>query len=649
MKRSALGLLVALIPSLAFAQGALLQAGPSAPGRVPQYVSQGNSQAIVQDSGPAAGGGPGLGLAELLLTMRGHGQPPFAGQGSGPLGTNFCNYDAPTTNPTGYHYLCFGPNAQGGGLLAYGASGTATQLPFFMNINGVPIQFPGAGTGDVVGPQTSTPGDFAFWGNDAGTVLVDGGLLLPGDRIAPPLILGPVQTDSLNQILQVAAAYTTPKQSADMVRAVLGNFPANAELSSLTNGSFSNWAVVGATSIPAGDFTGGLATWPSGGGAFYVLSNNSLVGAVGVYAAAGANVPNAILDGANVVAANCPIQLCVGNSGFDFQTTYGIEPDVVIEAKADGSAPTGQVGGIVAILNAAIQNNGPSAAFLVASVNLPWKTGLASNNGTAITGISLGATSATGPANSQAVNQVGLSGGGAPLLVSQFVDSLGGWNVTNDTAGTTTSAANTFPQWRYNAGSNTQVGSLMSTAATGGSAAIASIMQTGSAGSNASLEVIDGANLQILTGSGLTGGILIAPGAGITQISSPLTVTGNVNAPVYTPTTGFALDSALLLRGVPTISSGFGTGASVTSHNGAAAFRVNVGTGGTAATGVVGLPAAANGWNCSANDITTTSTAIYMTKQTASTTTSATFSGFGTAAGAPWVAGDILSISCSAY
>lgn len=179
MKRSALGLLVALLPSFAFAQGALLQAGPSAPGRVPQYVSQGNSQAIVQDSGPAAGGGPGLGLAELLLTMRGHGQPPYAGQGSGPLGTNFCNYDAPTTNPTGYHYLCLGPNAQGGGLLAYGAGGTASPLPFTLNINGTPIQFPGPGTGDVVGPLTSTPGNFALWADSEGRVLQNGGVPAP--------------------------------------------------------------------------------------------------------------------------------------------------------------------------------------------------------------------------------------------------------------------------------------------------------------------------------------------------------------------------------------------------------------------------------------------------------------------------------------
>ena len=99
----------------------------------------------------------------------------------------------------------------------------------------------------------------------------------------------------------------------------------------------------------------------------------------------------------------------------------------------------------------------------------------------------------------------------------------------------------------------------------------------------------------------------------------------------------------------PTISSGFGTGASVSLNNGTAAFRVNVGTGGTASSGVVGLPAAANGWNCFATDITTQSTSVFMTKQTGSTTTTATFTNYNTAGAATaWVASDILAINCSA-
>jgi hypothetical protein len=119
------------------AQSALLQAGPAAAGRAPMYVNSGNGQAVVTDSGPASGGAVGIGMGEGLYVARGTGTPPYAGQGTGPLGTNWCDYDAPTTNATGYHYLCLSPNAQGGGLLAYGAGGVASALPFTFNINGV--------------------------------------------------------------------------------------------------------------------------------------------------------------------------------------------------------------------------------------------------------------------------------------------------------------------------------------------------------------------------------------------------------------------------------------------------------------------------------------------------------------------------------
>lgn len=148
------GLLAAfLVGSLsdALAQGTVLQGGPVGPGRVPMYSSPATSQPIVIDSGPASGGPAGVGLAELGITARGVGTPPYVAQGSGPFGTNACLYDAPVTNAAGYHYLCFSANAQGGGLLAYGAGGAATQLPFSFNINGVAYQFPFSASGSCGG------------------------------------------------------------------------------------------------------------------------------------------------------------------------------------------------------------------------------------------------------------------------------------------------------------------------------------------------------------------------------------------------------------------------------------------------------------------------------------------------------------------
>lgn len=166
-------LILLLAPTLALAQGAVLQGGPTAPGRVPMYVGQGSQQAVVQDSGPAGGGAKGLGLAELLLTKRGSGTPPYAGGGSGPFGTTHCHYDAPTTNATGYHYLCFDPNAQGGGLIAYGAAGGAAQLPLNFNINGAVVPFPsGSPAGPTVTRHSASEIAYTLQQSDCGNISV---------------------------------------------------------------------------------------------------------------------------------------------------------------------------------------------------------------------------------------------------------------------------------------------------------------------------------------------------------------------------------------------------------------------------------------------------------------------------------------------
>lgn len=90
----------------------------------------------------------------------------------------------------------------------------------------------------------------------------------------------------------------------------------------------------------------------------------------------------------------------------------------------------------------------------------------------------------------------------------------------------------------------------------------------------------------------------------------------------------------------PTISSGFGTSPSVVAGAGTWSFRVNVGTGGVATSGVVGLSTATTGWNC---QVTDTSTNV-VTRQTANTTATVTV----TAASA-WAASDILIFNCAAY
>jgi hypothetical protein len=102
----------------------------------------------------------------------------------------------------------------------------------------------------------------------------------------------------------------------------------------------------------------------------------------------------------------------------------------------------------------------------------------------------------------------------------------------------------------------------------------------------------------------------------------------------------FGTFNMLLSDGSPSISSGFGTSPSVINHNGPAAFRVNVGTGGVATTGVIALPTATTGWSCFVNDQTTN----VATRQNGTTTTTATF-----IAASAWAASDILNFSCFAY
>ena len=95
----------------------------------------------------------------------------------------------------------------------------------------------------------------------------------------------------------------------------------------------------------------------------------------------------------------------------------------------------------------------------------------------------------------------------------------------------------------------------------------------------------------------------------------------------------------------PTVSSGFGTSPVITGQ--ASSFQINVGTGGSASTGVVALGLTApHGWSCSANDVTTP--ASNNTVQTGSSTTTATFTNYvrTTGVAGAWTASDTVEVSC---
>ncbi len=162
---------------------------------------------------------------------------------------------------------------------------------------------------------------------------------------------------------------------------------------------------------------------------------------------------------------------------------------------------------------------------------------------------------------------------------------------------------------------------------------------------------------ELFTGSGgtsWTSGTITSPvdstlcraGAGILEVNSG---TGCGNGGTLQLSQLDIGTSVLVSATSPTISSGFGTSPSIPASNGTAAFRINVGSGGTANSGVVGLPTAPTGWNCYANDLSTTGPNVFATHQTASSTTSATLTNYNNSGTATaWHANDILAVSCFA-
>lgn len=124
----------------AFAQS-VTQAGPAVGGQMPVYLAGGGAGfASIMAAGKAAGGPIGTGLNEFLQQS----QSPV---GTGPYGAHNCAYSTYATNPAGANYFCFDANANGGGLLAFGAIGGATPLPASLWLNGAQIPLPGTVSG----------------------------------------------------------------------------------------------------------------------------------------------------------------------------------------------------------------------------------------------------------------------------------------------------------------------------------------------------------------------------------------------------------------------------------------------------------------------------------------------------------------------
>jgi hypothetical protein len=200
-------------------------------------------------------------------------------------------------------------------------------------------------------------------------------------------------------------------------------------------------------------------------------------------------------------------------------------------------------------------------------------------------------------------------------------------------------------------GSSGKVVSWAGDAGISRSTAATLLIGNGTAGDSSG--TLTGAEFTVSANANITGpssgvmdvGTGTTPGTGGTLIANTLVAVTNLNMD-----TGGGTGHLLCSGTAPTISSGFGTSPSIVANNGTCAFQINVGTGGSATSGVIGLPTATTGWVCSVEDITTESTTVFRTKQTASSTTSATVGNFNTsAAAAAWVASDKLMVSCKGF
>lgn len=97
----------------------------------------------------------------------------------------------------------------------------------------------------------------------------------------------------------------------------------------------------------------------------------------------------------------------------------------------------------------------------------------------------------------------------------------------------------------------------------------------------------------------------------------------------------------------PSITSGFGTSPTINSGANSGAFRVTVGTGGTANSGVLTFNKAADiGWSC----VCTNATNVSVCRAEPTSTTTVTIKNYNSSLSlTAWTAGDVLHLQCNEY
>lgn len=182
----------------------------------------------------------------------------------------------------------------------------------------------------------------------------------------------------------------------------------------------------------------------------------------------------------------------------------------------------------------------------------------------------------------------------------------------------------------------------------------ANALAVGANGTTNPVLKVDASTGSVATGIGVTGAAA-GSGVAVAAISSGsnenLTLAGKGTGAVrFLSPLNFT--SLAFSTTAPTVTSA-GTSPSIVASNGTAAFTINVGTGGTATTIVLAMPAATTGWICHATNVTATAAnrADQAVRLTASTTTSVTLQNqtVSTGAALAFTASDVVHCQCTAY
>lgn len=259
-------LCLVLWPLIAVAQSPnvpVYQSGNMTPRHAPMFLDNG----VIGDSGSAGGGSLGAGLSELNITNS---------------GTPFCINDGPITSLGGYHQLCLGANALGGGLLSYQSYAGAPTQPLNCAING--------SFGPCLGAQVSglpelanaailqsEPTTFApivalsgyYRQGDAPVVFYSN--VSPGQTFPTPCTLNSGSGDGGSQFRGADGNcwWLIPPHGTIDIR----NFGAQQGVSSFD----STTAIQNALNYSAASYSpgGGLCAYVPGGGAFYIVGTTS--------------------------------------------------------------------------------------------------------------------------------------------------------------------------------------------------------------------------------------------------------------------------------------------------------------------------------------------------------------------------------------